>query len=54
MIMRKQFAVLDELDNYSFRFIPGFDDNDVYPCEYNIIIMYLSCIQPLIIINSRN
>ena len=30
-IVRKQFGVLDELDNYSFSFIPGFDDNDIYP-----------------------
>ena len=30
-IVRKQFAVLDELDNYSFNFVPGFDDNDIYP-----------------------
>ena len=32
-IVRKQFAILDELDNYSFSFIPGFDDNDIYQCE---------------------
>ena len=34
-IVRKQFGILDELDNYSFTFVPGLGDDDIYPCEHN-------------------
>ena len=39
-IMRKRFAILDISDNYSFSFISGIGDNDIYPgkwlSKYNV------------------
>ena len=30
-IIRQQFAVVDISDNYSFNFVSGISDNDIFP-----------------------
>ena len=30
-IVRTQFAILNEAENYSFSFVPDFEDKDIFP-----------------------
>lgn len=30
-LVRQRFAVVDISDNYSFNFLPGVSDNDIFP-----------------------
>ena len=38
-IVRKRFALLDILNNYSFSYVDGADQEDIYPGSYMLIIL---------------